>query len=69
MQDSDDVREHINKFFDAVDKLAMMEVEINADLLSIILLYALPSRYENFRCAIESRDNLPNVENLKIILE
>lgn len=70
MQECDDVREHINKFFDAVDKLEEMNVEINPDLLSIMLLYSLPGSYENFRCAIESRDNLPGAEALKIkILE
>lgn len=70
MQEEDDVRNHINKFFDAVDKLGEMNVDINADLLSIMLLYSLPSSYENFRCAIESRDKLPDAEALKIkILE
>ncbi|XP_012145442.1 uncharacterized protein LOC105663080 [Megachile rotundata] len=70
MQEGDDVREHINKFFDAVDKLEEMNVDVNPDLLSIMLLYSLPASYENFRCAIESRDNLPGVEALKIkILE
>lgn len=70
MQEEDDVRSHMNKFFDAVDKLGEMNVDINADLLSIMLLYSLPSSYENFRCAIESRDTLPNAEILKIkILE
>ncbi|KZC15202.1 hypothetical protein WN55_00969 [Dufourea novaeangliae] len=63
-------REMWLKFFDCVDKLAAMEVEINKDLLSIMLLYSLPSSFENFRCAIESRDNLPDVESLKVkILE
>ena len=70
MQDRDDVQEHIKIFFDPLDKLALMVVEINADLLRIMLLCSLPLSYKNFRYAIESRDNLPNVENLKIkILE
>lgn len=47
-----------------------MEVEINADLLTIMLLYSLPLSFENFRCAIESRDELLSPEVLKIeILE
>jgi len=70
MQEGEDVREHIGKFFDAVDKLQAMDVEINKDLLSIMLLYSLPDSFENFRCAIESRDELPSAESLKIkILE
>lgn len=66
MNVGDDVRSHMEKFFDAVDKLAGMDVEINADLLSILLLYSLPHTYENFRCAIESRDELPAPEILRV---
>uniref|UniRef100_W8B6G9 Retrovirus-related Pol polyprotein from transposon TNT 1-94 n=1 Tax=Ceratitis capitata TaxID=7213 RepID=W8B6G9_CERCA len=66
LDEGDDVKEHIAKFFDAVDKLESMNVQINGDLLSIMLLYSLPSTYENFRCAIESRDELPTAEVLKI---
>jgi len=66
MENGGDIREHIRKFFDAVDKLGEMEVDIHSDLLSIMLLYSLPSSYENFRCAIESRDELPTSETLRI---
>lgn len=70
LTEENDVREHLNLFFDAVDKLAVMGVDINQELLSILLLYSLPQSYENFRCAIESRDELPTPEALKIkILE
>jgi len=70
MSEGGDVRDYMSRFFDAVDKLAAMEVEINGDLLSIMLLYSLPSSFDNFRVAIESRDELPNVEALKVkILE
>lgn len=43
-----------------------MEVDINADLLAILLLYSLPNSFENFRCAIESHDALPTPEILRI---
>lgn len=66
LEEGGDVREHINKFFDAVDKLESMQVKINGDLLSIMLLYSLPVSFENFRCAIESRDELPTAEVLKV---
>lgn len=70
MVDGEDVREHMAKFFDAVNKLAAMEVEINGELLSIMLLYSLPSNFDNFRVAIESRDEVPTVDALKVkILE
>lgn len=51
MEDDKDVREHLRKFFDTVDKLSDMEVTINPDLLTVMLLYSLPPRFENFRCA------------------
>lgn len=70
LQEGGDVREHMARFFDAVDKLMAMGVEVNGDLLSIMLLYSLPAGYDNFRVAIESRDDLPTPEALKIkILE
>ena len=66
MSEGGDVKKHIAEFFDAIDKLESMEVNVNGDLLSIMLLYSLPSSFENFRCAIESRDSLPSAEQLKI---
>jgi hypothetical protein len=48
MDEGGDVRVHFNGFFDAVDKLGEMDVEINPDLLAIMLLYSLPSKFENF---------------------
>lgn len=66
MKDSDDTVDHLNKFMDIVDKLADMDITINKDLLSIMLLYSLPHSFENFRIAIESRDDLPDPDILKI---
>ena len=69
-KEGEDVRQHLGRFFNAVDKLGKMNLERNGDLLSIMLLYSLPASYENFRCAIETRDELPTNEVLKIkILE
>lgn len=70
MREEEDMREHLLKFFEAKDKLDDMGIEIHRDLTSIILLYSLPASYENFRVAIESRDELPDPEILKVkILE
>ena len=66
MPEGGDVREHLDKFFDAIDKLSAMDIQVNADMAAILLLYSLPSSYENFRCAIESRDELPSPETLKV---
>ncbi|KMQ87617.1 retrovirus-related pol polyprotein from transposon tnt 1-94 [Lasius niger] len=43
-----------------------MEVVMNPDLLTVILLYSLPQCFENFWCAIESRDELPTPEVLRV---
>ena len=61
-----DVKEHLNLFLDTKDKLDEMDVEVNDDLLSIMLLDSLPETFENFRCAMESRDELPRPEDLRI---
>lgn len=66
MADNGDVHEHLRRFFDTIDKLSEMEVEINEDLLTVMLLYSLPANFENFRCAIESRDELPSPEALRV---
>ncbi|KMQ89437.1 retrovirus-related pol polyprotein from transposon tnt 1-94 [Lasius niger] len=65
MSEGDDVREHLHGFLDTVDKLSEMDVVINPDQLAIIMLYSLPSSFENFRVAIESRDELPEPETLR----
>lgn len=61
-----DIKDHFNDLLDAVDKLQAMNVEINDDMLAIIILYSLPNSYDTFRCAIKSRDDLPNADTLKI---
>jgi len=68
MPEGGDIKDHLNDILDAVDKLQSMNVEINGDMLAIIILYSLPSSFDTFRCAIESRDNLPDAETLKVKL-
>lgn len=52
MNESDDIRSHLRKFCGAVDRLSDMEVPINNDLLSILLVYSLPASFDSFRIAI-----------------
>lgn len=66
MEESEDVREHLRKFFDTVDKLSEMEIDINPKLLAVMLMYSLPKSFENFRCAVETRDTLPTPEALRV---
>lgn len=68
MKEGENMMDHLNIFFGTVDKLMEMEILVAEDLLSILLLYSIPESYENFRCAIEARDELPSPEALKIKL-
>jgi hypothetical protein len=53
MDEGGDAREHLHEFFDTVDKLSKMDININPDQLAIMMLYSLPSSFENCRCAID----------------
>ena len=68
MKENETMNEHINIFFDIVDKLKEMHIKVADDLLSILFLYSIPENYENFRYANESWDDLPKPEPLKIKL-
>lgn len=66
MQDGNDPRDHSRNFFDTVDKLAELDVDINQDLLAVMLLRSLPEKFENFWCAMSIRDELPSFETVCI---
>ena len=58
------MRDHLSTYLEIVAKLETMEVEINGELLSVMLLQTLPASFDKFRCAIKSRDKLPDAESL-----
>lgn len=66
MAEGKELVEYLNGFFGTVDKFEDMGVKINEALLTIILLYSLSRNFENFQCAIESWDKLPDAEYLKV---
>ena len=66
MNESDNARDHLSEFLDIIDKLKYMNIEINSEFMSIIMLYSLPPSFENFRIAIETRDTLPSPDELKV---
>lgn len=68
MKNGEDMRDRVRNFFDVVDKLEEMELEVVDDLLAILLLYSIPDEYESFRIALETQEKLPTPENLKIKL-
>ena len=65
MAENEDMSQHIISFVNTVDQLESMNFDIPEDMLTILLLYSIPDTYENFRAAIESRDNLPTLELLQ----
>jgi len=56
---------YISNFTTKAEQLEEAGITIPPDLLSIMLLGSLPSEYENFCIAIESRDEIPSIEALK----
>jgi len=66
MREGDDVRDYLSQFMNIVDKLQVLDIDINGDLLSVMLLHSLPTSFDNFCCAIKSRNNLPDVDALMI---
>lgn len=59
---------YINEFTSKAEQLTEVGIKIPDDLLSIMLLSSLPNEFENFSIAIESRDEIPNIDNLKVKL-
>lgn len=59
---------YLNDFTSKAEQLTEAGINIPDDLLSIMLLGSLPEGFESFTVAIESRDEIPGVNNLKIKL-
>lgn len=53
---------YVNSFSNKAEQLVEAGIKIPDDLLSIMLLSSLPDDFENFSIAIESRDEIPNIE-------
>jgi len=59
---------YINEFTNKAEQLIEVGIKIPDDLLSIMLLSSLPDDFENFSIAIDSRDEIPNIDSLKVKL-
>lgn len=59
------IAKFLNDFTSKAEQLTEAGINIPEDLLSIMLLGSLPEEFENFTVAIESRDVIPSVNNLK----
>ncbi|XP_054010889.1 uncharacterized protein LOC128893723 [Hylaeus anthracinus] len=56
--------QYLNEFSEIADQVKEAGIEISDELLSIMLLISLPRKFENFSIAIESRDDIPTLDNL-----
>ncbi|UYV68867.1 hypothetical protein LAZ67_6001370 [Cordylochernes scorpioides] len=66
MNPNERLQDYLNKFSSLADRLSEMDAQVPEDFLSILLLCSLPESYEGFRTAIETRDELPSFETLKV---
>ena len=66
LQEDGNLRRHITEFSDAVKELTEIGIDINDEVLAITLMYSLPASFSMFRTAMESRDDLPTTEILKV---
>ncbi|UYV66573.1 hypothetical protein LAZ67_4002149, partial [Cordylochernes scorpioides] len=66
MNPNERLQDYLNKFSSLADRLSEMDAQVPEDFLSILLLCSLPESYEGFRTAIETRDELPSFEALKV---
>lgn len=60
--------QYVTDFTRKAEQLEEAGIEIPDELLSIMLLGSLPAEFENFSVAIESRDEISMLENLRIKL-
>lgn len=60
--------QYVTNFCQKAEQIEEAGIVIPNELLSIMILGSLPTEFENFSVAIESRDEIPTLENLKVKL-
>lgn len=60
--------EYVNEFSQKLEQLEKTGIKLPKNLLPVMLLNSLPSEYETFCIAIESREKLATLNELKIKL-
>lgn len=66
MQSGDTASQYVNSFVNITDKLAELAITLEDELKVIMFLSSLPDSWENFVVAIETRDEMPPFETVKI---
>lgn len=64
--DKGDPKEFLDTFFERVEKLAQYGLNLPEELFSMLLILALPKSYDGLVSAIESRDALPKIDDLRL---
>lgn len=57
MEDSEDMRDHKERLFDAMDILINIAVSVNVELFPNIIWDSLSPSYSNFWCLMDTRDD------------
>lgn len=65
---SQSMTQYVHFFTRKAEQLEEVGIKIPNELLSVMLLSSLPSEYDSFCVAIESRDQVPDIESLKLKL-
>lgn len=60
--------QYVHSFTRTAEQLEEVGIKVPDELLSVMLLSSLPTEYDNFCVAIESRDDVPDIESLKLKL-
>ena len=68
MKNEECVQKYITDFVAVSEKLEEIGIKLQEELLVIMLLASLPKSYENFVVALETRDELPKMNLVKIKL-
>lgn len=66
--EGDKIQDLLNEFCDIHQRLAKISIVLPDEMSVIVLLANLPKAYVNFVVAIESRDTLPTLTALKVIV-
>jgi len=60
MEQGESVSTYISEFVEILDGLSGVEIELNEELRSLLLLSSLSEQFEHFVVSIETRDQMPS---------
>ena len=66
LSEKGDPKEFLDSFFERRDKLVLCDLKIPSEVYSTVLTLALPPSYDGLVCAMESRDELPPPDDIRL---